>query len=211
MFPLLFLLILTSPLFGVKIEDLLEVSTDLKPSTYGVVLKIETTARDEWTVFNTLSAVDNGVKALSIPYRGGYYRIVPLEVTDKRTGTRKVVGFKGTVEYTFLLKNPGESKRIFDLLRNIKSNYPISYSVVAESWIVPPSVYKNTVEELKRELIKEAKRRAFDYGRELGLHCRVEDIRFNTYPSGGYGFRPISPVREEKEVKVTARVVFQCQ
>ena len=210
MFPLLFFLILTVPLFGLKIEDLLEVSSTIKPSTYGVVIKVETTARDEWSVLNTLSAVDNGVKALNIPYRGGYYKILPLEVVDKNTGTRKVVGFKGFVEYTFLLKDPKGSKRIFDLFRNLKANYPISYSVVAERWIVPPSVYRKTVEELKGELIEEAKRRALEYGKELGLSCAVEELRFYT-PGGVYPNRIISPVGEEKRVKVTAGVVFKCQ
>ena len=207
----LLILLITLPLFAVQIRDRLEVEEVLKPTLYEVALKVESFAKDEWVLLNTLTAVDNGVKALSLPYEGGYFWIKPVKVPDRITQTYRLEGFKGVVRYTFYLKNPKDSKRIFDLFKNISENYPITYAVEGERWVVPPKVYKREKEKLKEELLIKAKRRAKIYGKELGKDCSLRSITFSTFTPGGvYKNSVVSPKREKVRIKVSADVVFSC-
>ena len=217
MFKLLILLIpflLTIPLQALEIRDKLSAEKILKPSLYELTIEIKTSGKTEGEVLNVLSAVDNGIKMLNIPYSGGYYRIYPKMVWDENLKKYRQDGFEGVVSYTFRFKNPNKQRRIFELLENIKRNYPTTYSVVREVWVIPQKVLGRIKERLKRELLKEAKLKAKEYGKILDKSCDIKEIRFREFYTPIIPIRSkdvITPNRENKIVKITASVVFDCR
>ena len=204
----------TLPLQALEIVDKLSAEKILKPHLYRLTISIKTEAKTEGEVLNTLTAADNGIEMLNIPYSGGYYKIYPLKVWDKNSKTYRFEGFEGVVSYTFEFKNPEEQKRVFELLENIKRNYPISYSVIEEGWIIPQRVLERVEEKLKEDILKEAKQKAEEYGKILNKICRIKEIRFSDFSPihrAGEEKGIITPKAASRVVKITASVVFDCR
>ena len=208
------LLSVTLPLFGMEIKDFLSAERCLNPDLLEVSVEIVATGKGEEEVLNALSAVDSGIRMLGIPYRGGSYSVLPRKVWDEKSRRYRFGGFEGKVTYTFRLKDPTSQRRIFELLDNVKRNYPIRYSVRWVDWAVSRKRVEEVKGELKRELLKEAKHRAEEYGKLLGKRCSIKTLSFRDW------FKPspytakvqsvITPKREEKCLKVTASVVYSC-
>ncbi len=200
--------------FGLEIKDILSVEKFLKPDLLEVSVEITTTGNSEWEVLNTLSAVDNGIKMLNLRYKGGKYIVLPIKIWDEKVHRYRFEGFEGKVIYTFELKNPSDQRRIFYLLDNIKKNYPIRYSVRWVDWVVSHKRLEKVKEELKKELLKEAYQRAEEYGKILGKRCSIKSLSFREwvkpYPSTTKVQGIVIPKREEKRLKVTASVVYNC-
>jgi len=201
------------PLQALEIKDNLSAEKILKPDIYQIYLLVKTVGKTEEEVLNTLSALDNGIKMLSINYNGGYYQILPIKVWDEKLKRYRQEGFEGSVLYVFKLRKPDKQKRIFQLLENIKKNYPISYSVVEENWAVSNEVLKQIKEKLKAELLREAKLKAKEYGKILKKRCDLKKLHFEEYgtPISPYPtLKVITPKKENKVVKIEASVVYEC-
>ena len=219
MFKLLFTplitFLLTLPLQALEIRDKLSVEEVLKPNLYELTIEVKTSGKTEGEVLNTLSAVDNGIKMLNIPYSGGYFRVYPKKVWDENLKRYRQEGFEGVVFYTFKYKNLNRQKEVFELLENIKRNYPITYSVVRENWSVSDRVLERVEEKLKEELLREAKLKAKEYGRILNKSCTIKELRFKESYTSIYPPESskdvITPKRENEVVKITASVVFDCR
>lgn len=202
------------PLFGMEIRDTLSAEEYLQPDLLEVSVEIATTGRSEGEVLNTLSAVDNGIRTLNLPYKGGRYKVLPRKVWDKENRRYRFEGFEGRLTYTFELKDPASQRRIFGLLDNLKGkNYPIEYSVRWVGWVVSYKRLERAKEHLKRELLKRAIQRAEDYGKLLKRRCSVKTLSFrdwfNPYPLRVGNV--IVPKREGEVVKISALVVFDCR
>ena len=83
------------PLFGTEIRDTLSVEEYLQPDLLEVSVEIATTGRSEGEVLNTLSAVDNGVRTLNLPYKGGRYKVLPRKVWDRENRRYRFEEFSG--------------------------------------------------------------------------------------------------------------------
>jgi hypothetical protein len=198
--------------FPLQIEEKVKVQTEIVPSLYRLLIEVDTKGKSEWEVLNTLTAVDNGIKTLNIPYKGGSFKVYPLEIFDKSTKTYKVIGFKGEIRYEFLTKEPSKTAKIFYLLENIKRNYPITYRVLSENWTIPQKVIKRTKEQLREELIEKVQKLKEFYSEKLNKDCDVKEIRLEDYYNYiPYRNSPIpTPVKGEKGISLTAEVIFEC-
>ena len=199
--------------FSLQIKERITVKTYIEPSVYVFPVKVSVKARTEDEVLNALSAVDNGVKALNIPYEGGQYEIFPLEVCPKGEKPCKVVGFKGVILYRFLLKNPSDSSRVVYLLENIKRNYGITYLLGKPYWTIPEGVREKIISRLREKLLKRVKDLAGFYSRTFHKECKVEKINFERgfyYPTPyKFSFPPV-PKKGKEEISLSAEVVFEC-
>lgn len=200
--------------FSLQIKEKVKVQTEVVPSIYQLLIEVETEGKTEGEVLNTLTAVDNGVKALNIPYKGGYFEVFPLRVYDKNTDTYKVTGFKGSIRYKFLTKEPTQTEKVFYLLENVKRNYPVIYRVLGQGWVVPEEVLEKKREQLREKLIEKIEQLKKFYSKEFRKECEVKRILFeegkmNFYPT----YRSISspiPQREKENISLAAEVVFEC-
>ena len=186
LFTLLGIFLLTIPLRGTEIRDNLSVEQYLNPDLLEVSVEIATTDRSEEEVLNTLSAVDSYIRRLNLHYRGGKYTVSPRKVWNEKNHRYRFEGFEGRITYTFELKDPSSQRGIFELLNNIKRNYPIRYSVRWVDWVVSHKRLEKVKEELKRELLKRAIQQAEDYGNLLKKECSIKLLSFrdwfNPYP-----------------------------
>ena len=200
--------------FSLQIKERISVKTYVEPSIYVFPVKVLVKAKTEGDILNALSAVDNGVKALGLPYEGGQYEIFPLEVCPKGEKPCKVVGFKGVILYRFLMKNPSDSSRVVYLLENIKRNYGITYLLGKPYWTIPEEVREKILSRLRKKLLKRIKDLAGFYSRTFHKECKVEGINFESsfyYPTPYRISSPPIPKKGKKEISLSAEVVFECR
>lgn len=140
-----------------KIED----TKELIPDFLEIEVKVNVTTEKEIDAINILGKVDKSLRNLGFEYEGGRYSV---EKNCWWEGNiQKCLGYKGSIYYTFGLKELSDQNKIFEILSNFKEKYSkqIEFSVSEPKWIVSKKNLYEVEEELKIEIIDITKNFSF--------------------------------------------------
>ncbi len=205
--------------YGMEISDTLKASTFVNPDAFIFPLRVEVRAKSEGEVIDTLGMVDSAIRSLGLKYRGGVYTVEELREWDSSLKKYVKKGFRGSIHYRFILKEPREQSKILDVIEKLKGERGFIYSVESPHWEVSQGRKQMALEGLKRSLIEAAKREAQVFSDTLGKVCKLESVNFS--PSyyyvphvpltKGIAGAPPMPAKSDQEVTLEASVKFKCE
>ena len=179
-------------------------------------------AQKEVEAINIMGEVDKGLKGLNLEYKGGRYSVYENCWWEK--GKRRCSGYKGWVEYIFLLKEVSQQNKIFEKLNEFKEKYgeKLKFSIYRTDWIVSEKEAKKAEEELRLLIIERAKGFSETISKALGKNCDIELIDYQAQKSHSFYVYPAramekatveapEPKREEKSIIVRAVVKLNCK
>lgn len=199
----------------VKVSTVLEVTEALMPDLYLLPLTVSTSGDTEREVLEVLGAVDETIRSLGLPYRGGDYSVGPWCWWDKEKERRVCKGYRGSVNYIFRLKEASDQNRVLEAITGFKGHVKMDLSVGTPRWEVSRERVRQRREELELQLVREAKEFAKKLSEGLGQGCRLSEINFEMRPWGPFPVRAKAlhapePVRSPQEISVKATVRYIC-
>jgi len=212
------LLLFFSFLFSLTIEDSVLVRRWLERDTYVLGIEVRASAKDEIGALRALGEVDESIRGLSLPYRGGNFVLVEKKRWDPKRREFERVGYEGIVRYTFTLKDPSPQERVFETLSSLKEKLPISYRVLFARYELSERKREELVSELKREAVERILENARRASSIFSKKCEVEKVVFSSprVPKPPV-VMPLSsakapkPEREDEAVELSVRYTLVCR
>jgi uncharacterized protein YggE len=206
---------------GTSVSITLEKEKELVPDTLFLRLRIDVFSQKEVEAINIMGEIDRELRGLNLEYKGGKYSVYENCWWEK--DKRRCSGYKGSIDYTFLLNAYSEQKRIFEILDKFKERYGerVKFEVYEPEWGISEKKRKALEEELRLAIIESAKDFSEMVSKALGKNCDIESIDYTTTPV----YRPYyltkamerapievpEPKREEKSVSVKAGIRLRCK
>ena len=202
----------------------LEEKRELTPDTLLLNFRVNVTASREAEALNLMGNLDESLRKLNLEYKGGKYSVRENCWWDK--GDRKCAGYKGSIAYSFLLKNYSEQNEIFEVINRFKKEHgeKVKLEVNEPEWIVSEKRRKEAERELTVLIFERAKEFSKTASKALGKTCDVETInyekgplryhpeQFSTFISAEASVvKAPQPEKEEKSVSVRANVKLKCK
>lgn len=162
-----------------------------------------------------LGAVDEVVRGLGLPYRGGNYSVGPRCWWDKEKERQVCRGYRGSVSYNFRLRGTRDQDRVLEAITGLKGRMKMELSVGGVRWEVSRERVRRTREELQLRLLKEAKKFARRLSESLGQSCCLSEIDFEMrlgrpFPVRAKALHAPEPTRSPQEISVKAAVKYTC-
>jgi len=202
----------------------LEEKRELIPDTLLLKFRVSVTTTKETEALNLMGELDEALRKLNLEYKGGKYSVRENCWWEK--GERKCVGYKGSITYSFLLKNYSEQNEVFKVIDKFKRERgeKVKFEVNEPEWIVSEKRRKETERELTALIFERAKSFSKTASKALDKVCDVEAISYEKgypiyYPNQVYAFgaaegeaiKAPQPEKEEKSVSVRAKVRLRCK
>ncbi|HEA84052.1 MAG TPA: DUF541 domain-containing protein [Thermodesulfobacterium geofontis] len=207
---------------GTRVSIILEEEKEIVPDTLSINLRISVLTQKEVEAINIMGEIDKTLKGLNLEYKGGRYSVYENCWWEK--GERKCSGYKGRVEYVFLLKEVSQQNKIFEILNGFKEKYgeKLKFSIYRTDWIVSEKEAKKAEDKLRLLIIERAKEFSETVSKALDKNCDIELIDYQARtPHPLYIYPPRAmekatveapePKREEKTITVRAEVKLKCK
>jgi hypothetical protein len=152
------------------IKIALEDSKSIMPSVYKLNIDINYSAKDSNSVIAYLGRIDNIIRGLNIPYKGGNFRILRNCFYNNKEYVCE--GYKGINDYSFYMKNPRNQTKILNALKGI--NYQITYS----GFTVPKKDIEATKNYLINDLAEKTLAYASNFSKIFKKECFVKSISY---------------------------------
>lgn len=190
------------------VKMMIEDSKSIMPSVYKLDIEINYSAQDSNSVIAYLGRVDNLVRSLNIPYKGGNFRI--LRNCFYASNKYVCEGYKGTNDYSFYMKNPRNQTKILNVLKGI--NYEITYS----GFIVPKKDIESTKNYLINDLAEKALVYASNFSKVFQKECFVKSISYvENNPVVPMRFAIAKavpmPVKSKEDINMKAFIDISCR
>lgn len=200
---------------GVKVSTMLEVREALTPDVYVLPLTVSSTGDTEREVLGALGAVDEAVRDLGLPYRGGHYSVGPRCWWDEEAKKRVCKGYQGSVNYSFRLTEAHHQNRVLEAILGIKARAKVGLTVGTPRWEVSQERVRQKREELQLRLLREAREFAAKLSGSVGHKCRLSEADFETkpvppFPPRTKALHAPEPTRTPQEISVRATVKYIC-
>lgn len=204
----------------ITIED----QSEIVPDTLKMTLNINVVTQKETDAINILGGMDKHIKKLNQEYKGGRYSVV--KNCWWTNNQEKCSGYKGSINYSFFLKDGKEQNSILELMDQLKQKYDskLSYSVSEPIWITSEKNIKDLSDSLKLSIIDSAKHFAQKVSEKLDKRCDISSINYETRQPYFWDFEPImmktaeksivhapEPTKDKNIVKVKASVTIICK
>ncbi len=227
---ILFLIFIVSQLYAkssknkekTEVSIILEEKKELLPDTFALGLNITTLMDTEVQAINVIGKVDKILRKLNLNYKGGKYWV--YQNCWWKKNKKKCSGYKATVEYVFLLKEPSFQNKIFKILERFKEKYRknFNFKVYKTEWIVSERKITHVKDKLRLIIIEKAKNFSAKVSSALGKNCDIKSIDYNlrilpphyffaTKAVENTAIEAPEPKREEKTVSIKARVKLSCK
>jgi len=217
-------LLLFTPLVAraTTIEDTITVWEWALPDLYALSVEVKAEGRREAEVLNALKTADDFLKQTGLRYRGGNYNLNEVREWEPKAKRYRLVGFRGSAVYTFLLKNPAEQEEVLRALERAKGFNRLTYKIRGARWELSWERRMETLKKLKLKALKEALKEANLYGRELRQACTLNSISYShsfrplppIVPMGAEPLKKVgapSPIPSPNRVEVKARLKIECE
>ena len=135
----------------------LEEKRELTPDTLLLNFRVNVTASREAEALNLTGSLDKALRKLNLEYKGGKYSVCENCWWEK--GERKCIGYKGSIAYSFLLKNYSEQNEVFEVIDRFKKEHgeKVKLEVNEPEWIVSEKRRKEAERELTVLIFERAK------------------------------------------------------
>lgn len=212
------LLLIPLGALSTEIRDTVVVSEEVRPDIYSLSLSVSSRGDSESSVLQALSETDARVRALNLPYSGGRFTVFPNREWIPQERRYRIVGFVGKINYRFNLKSPSRQEDVIRALEEVKSRFPINYTISSVGWSVSDSLMRKVQQELKIKALKEARLEALLFGRELHSKCTVEKVDFSTRrppvileSARVKSMKLPEPPQNEQNLEVRASILINCK
>ena len=197
---------------------------ELTPDVLLLNFRVNVTAFRETEAVNLMGNLDESLRKLNLEYKGGKYSVHENCWWDK--GDRKCAGYKGSIAYSFLLKNYSEQNKVFEVIDKFKKEHgeKVKLEVNEPEWIVSEKRRKEVERELTVLIFERAKEFSKTASKALSKTCNIETInyekeplryhpeQFSTFISAEASVvKAPQPEKEEKSVSVRANVKLRCK
>ncbi len=199
-----------------------EEETQIVPDLYLLRVTGEVRASSEKQALSVLFYLDSELRKLlkslkGISYKGGNFQIQRNCFWEKNSWTCR--GIRGSIFYVFFSNSTSFQSKVVSVFVKTKKRFPFFFFRISYSnWTVSFKKIKTTYQNLRLKAIREILSFCKLLSEETGKKCVVKKIDFSlrspseypVYRSANLKVSLPEPIKDLKEIKISARVEVSC-